>query len=86
MIEFDPIIKRLPFRYKCLFIAYTLPVSLYIGVLLLLCSLNPFWFRQAAFQSLYRHVQTFSQWRNRRMQKYYEKYSIFNTIKTGKGI
>lgn len=86
MIEFDPIVKRLPFRYKCLFMAYTLPAAVYACIMLLICSINPFWFRQAAYRSLENQIHAFGQWRNKRMQKYYDKYSIFNTIKTGKGI
>jgi hypothetical protein len=86
MIELDPVVSRLPARYKFLFFLYTLPGAIYALVGLILCSINPFWFRQQALRGLERHVNIFGKWRNKRMQKHYDKYSVFNTIKTGKGV
>ena len=81
MIELDPTVQRLPFRYKCLFILYTLPGFVYALIGLVLCLLNPFWFRQSALRGLENHIHLFGRWRNKRMQKYYDKYSMFNSIK-----
>jgi hypothetical protein len=77
----DPIVQRLPFRFKCLFFAYTLPGFIYAGIALCLCSINPFWFRQAAFARLENQIEWFGRWRNKRMQKYYDKYSLLANIK-----
>lgn len=81
MIELDPTVQRLPFKYKCLFMLYTLPGAVYAMIGLILCSLNPFWFRQAAMRGLENHIHHFGKWRNRLMQKYYDKYSLLDTIK-----
>lgn len=77
----DPTVQRLPFRYKCLFFAYTMPGFIYAMICLALCAVNPFWFRNAAFRVLENHIHYFGKWRNRRMQKYYDKYSMLHTIK-----
>ncbi len=83
MIDLDPIVKRLPLRYKCLFFLYTLPGLIYALFALILCLINPFWFRDAAFSRLENQIHWFGRWRNKLMQKYYDKYAMFNTIKNG---
>ena len=83
MIDLDPAVKRLPFRYKCLFFLYTMPGFIYAFVVLLLCALNPFWFRDAAFRVLENQIHWFGKYRNKLMQKHYDKYSMFSTIKNG---
>ena len=77
----ENITKILPFRYKCVFWAYTLPGAIYAVVCLILCGLNPFWFRQAAMQGLENQVHGFGRWRNRRMQHIFDKYTLLHTIK-----
>ena len=81
LIELDPIVQRLPLRYKCLFWVYTLPGGLYAMIMLLLCSVNPFWFRDRAFRNLEHQIHVFGKWRDRKMLGYYEKYSLLETIK-----
>lgn len=81
MFELDPVVQRLPFKYKCLFFLYTFPGGVYAIVALTFCLLNPFWFRNAAFTRLENQIHWFGRWRNKRMQKYYDKYSLLANIK-----
>ena len=81
MIELDPTVQRLPLRYKCLFFLYTLPGFVYAAIALTLCVINPFWFRDAAFKRLENQIHYFGKWRNKRMQQYYDKYSLLANIK-----
>lgn len=83
MFKLDPTVQRLPFRYKCLFLLYTMPGFIYAFVALLLCVLNPFWFRDAAFRGLENQIHWFGTLRNKLMQKHYDKYSMFSNIKGG---
>jgi hypothetical protein len=43
--------------------------------------INPFWFRQQAIDGLEQQIHVFGRWRNKLMQKYYDKYSLLSTIK-----
>lgn len=83
MIDLDPTVQRLPFRYKCLFFAYTMPGFIYAAIGVAICAVNPFWFRNWLFQRLENQIHWFGKQRNKLMQKHYDKYSLLHTIKNG---
>lgn len=68
-------------QYKVSFWIITLPIGMYVLVLLVLVNLNPFWFRQNFMDWLLNHVNNLASWRSKLLEPLKFKMNLFDTLK-----